>query len=311
MTTAAAAAAAAVLAALNDEAETEEVADEATARKRTRSEVVDGAGAAPTHRTEVVATEDAGTPVLDDERNAKRRRTDVGEMATEEADAGAGAGAKAEDETGAAGTTEEVEDEAGTTECPICMETFAATGRHAIQLPCCDKIMCHKCMCTHYLSPSPNAHLCPFCRQVYASGPPFVITFERFVCTGCNGVVPFFNKMCFNKGCVHYHKSYSDCPSPEKRRFHHCYSHAQLIKGPWPKGHIHFRDGRHIGLINSVLFSCDHGPTVPSSRYVLRPDGSIDHVHEDGSVQAWADGRTPQWFPLMPSTLALCKARMP
>lgn len=168
-----------------------------------------------------------------------------------------------------------------------------------LTLQCCDTRVCSTCVCKHAFDKT--APLCPFCRGRYVSGHGnfLVVAFYRRVCSACNISTSGLTNTCTWRSCPNYQKE--SCLGV-KKRFCWTFTYEKL---PGELG-----DGITVRLNEDALFSYRSGPTAHSSRYVLRPDGNIEHVHDDGKVQAWfAD--VPKWYPLTASSLAIAPARRP
>lgn len=196
--------------------------------------------------------------------------------------------------------------------CPICMTDFSDKDGITLDLQCCGQRVCHACVCAHTIQKGlvdkgdgKGRAKCPFCRGEFISGSnQLVVVFNRLACEACNGNVAHFDKSCTNPECGQFRKRSWDTG------IHHREGRFHWIFTAVPAGMKRTDTDLEVAFLESVLFSLNSGPTWPSSKYVLHPDGTVSHVHSNGKVQAWGLA-PPQWFPLMPSAISLFPARSP
>lgn len=185
-------------------------------------------------------------------------------------------------------------------ECPICCESFGENDHIDMTLACCGAHICNHCVCATVLRADTTVPrerpTCPTCRGEFVSGTDqIVVAFTRTLCACCNYPKVSSFAPCGTKDCAYYKKHPMTSVAPATvKRVHWVFSYTQPQPG-----------SRRIQLSDPVLFSHRNGPTLPTSNYILRSDGGINHIHRDGSEQAWTVALAPQWFPLMASSLSM------
>lgn len=151
-------------------------------------------------------------------------------------------------------------------ECEICLEE-----RRLYVLDCCEKLICHLCMCKIFFLGNYNFK-CPFCREeTYSSKYLYFVRTERF-CEGCQKVLELEEK----------------CNCDRKTYFRDEKYFVEIVEQREEFGLL------YVKISNGMMLSFGNGPKEKLKEYLLTPEGEILYI-EDDIAYRW-EYSIPRWF---------------